>query len=387
MSETLRKILNAREPLFSMTIDDLERASGNSGIDIALAANISQNFHEAVAGLGLDSRDLSSSEIYAAIMNRVRDDGARIMEKLRKTSAIDFAKKSPLGKNVWVLKHAAAKNLLRKSPPQKLMKNLGYRSIDSMLRREKIDEIYTAIRFSENDEWLDEFNKGFAKITPTDFEIRGTKIIEINSEKFGILARDFMRRKHHDVIHAKEIGVVAIVPRPESLPLLTLAFTFHYLNEIRLYSTFFKLKQTENDFGKIVAKTLSADPKNAAKIAGRNVHWRILHQHLGADETAAKILPPHVQPEDLVFRSAAESLAKIDSAMTFWCGLNYTAKLYDDRILSFNLLDALIDAAENLPMEKGSNEYLRRALGDEILARYLTAKTLRLQALANLNLV
>lgn len=49
--------------------------------------------------------------------------------------------------------------MLKLTPPRKVMRQLGYRSIDSMLKRESIYELYVAMRFVESQEWLQAFTK------------------------------------------------------------------------------------------------------------------------------------------------------------------------------------------------------------------------------------
>ncbi|MEZ6331063.1 MAG: hypothetical protein R3B12_03565 [Candidatus Saccharimonadales bacterium] len=56
---------------------------------------------------------------------------------------------------------------------------------------------------------------------------------------------------------------------------------FHYINEIRLYSSFFKLQQVKLNFAEIVINTLIADPGDAAVMAGQAVHWRVIQRYFG----------------------------------------------------------------------------------------------------------
>ena len=76
----------------------------------------------------------------------------------------------------WAIKHSVAKKLLKQTPPKKVMKLLGYRSVDSMLKRENIDELFGSLRFVESDQWLIMFVKTYKKLQPQDFETRKIKI-------------------------------------------------------------------------------------------------------------------------------------------------------------------------------------------------------------------
>ena len=89
------------------------------------------------------------------------------------------------------------KNEHNKMPPKAMMSHLGYRSIDSMLKNEPFDEMYAALRFSEGAEWLNEYNKAFQTIKPSDFETRDIAIIVMNHDKWVDLAAHYVEKKRH----------------------------------------------------------------------------------------------------------------------------------------------------------------------------------------------
>jgi hypothetical protein len=47
--------------------------------------------------------------------------------------------------HVYSLKRNVAKELLRSHPPRRLMKQLSFRSVDSMLKRENVCELYAGL--------------------------------------------------------------------------------------------------------------------------------------------------------------------------------------------------------------------------------------------------
>ena len=69
------------------------------------------------------------------------------------------------------------------------------------------------------------------------------------------IAEEFVRKKRHNITHLKELGVILMLPTSlEKLPGITITampLLFHYINEIRLYSAFFKLQQVKPNFGKM----------------------------------------------------------------------------------------------------------------------------------------
>ncbi|PLS81936.1 hypothetical protein CYG49_01050, partial [Candidatus Saccharibacteria bacterium] len=318
MAKFLRDLLDAEEPLFSLAIRQLEKASGQHGTDTKLIGEIIQKTHSSMSELGLDHTDTTGREYYAALMNRIHEDNERVTGLVGGTDSAAVRELIPLiikaaesvdtPMDCWVLKRSVGKELLKKMPPQKLMQHLGYKSIDSMLKHEDFDELYTALRFSEGPEWLNAYNELFKEITPSDFEKRRIRIIAMDHDKYVGLTEHFVQKKRHNVTHTKEMGTIVVVPmhqeRMRGITLKTLPLLFHYINEIRLYSAFFKFKQVNKNFGEIVVETLLADPGNASQMAGQYVHWRVIQRYFGKidDEPHPEAFQPHVHPEDLHWR-------------------------------------------------------------------------------------
>ena len=169
MAKILRDLLDAEEPIFSLSLQQLERASGQPGADARLIGEIAEKFHDRIVRLGLDKQDTTDKELYGALLARIAEDNKRVTKLIGGNDPddvrdmvpriVDAVEKMDINRSCWVLKRAVAKRLLKTMPPKKLMKHLGYRSVDSMLKHENIDEIYTALRFSEGGEWLNEYNE------------------------------------------------------------------------------------------------------------------------------------------------------------------------------------------------------------------------------------
>lgn len=383
MSKILRDLLGAEEPLFSMTLSDLERASGERGVDVKLISDISTRFRDALDSLGLDSHDATGNEIFAMLINRIRDDNRRIAEKIGVTdlddatlvipSAVKTAQKSRLAKNNYYLKHSVAKQLLRHALPQNLMQHLGYRSVDSMLRHENINEIFAAIRLCEGEEWFTKYLVELAKVTSSDFEIRDTEITVLEGEKYADLAAKYAVKNSRNVTCVREMGVVATWPGDKNSTLSTLAWLYHCLNMTKSYSAFCKLKQVVPDFARNVSDALTIEP-TMAKIAGHDVKWRVVQRHFAVCplDDYPDDFRPHVQPDDLTWRSAAESLAELDPEMKFWADLNWVGHMFDHAPLSLNLMDVLMAFAHSDTYDARRYVNFREDLMDEIWLRYLT---------------
>lgn len=397
----LAKLLDATEPLFSVAIRDLEKITQNRSTDVILLSEIIHKAHNRMHRLNLDPLDTTAKELFHALENRVAQDNLRLAKEIGGKDDSDVktlvplmikaAKNANIPKNTWALKRSVAKDILREMPPKLMMLHLGYRSIDSMLKREPFDEIYTALRFTEGSDWLNKYNELFKKVQASDFEQRKITIIEMNHEKWVDQAEKFTKKKLHNVTHTKEMGTIAVVPLRENkvrgLPLKTMALLFHYINEIRLYSSFFKLKSTHKNFGKEVVDTLIADTTSAAVVAGQHIHWRVVQRYFGKlkSEKHPEAFEPHVQPEDLHWRKAEDVLFDIDPQLDYWRDLDYLIHDISGNLVSFNLTDVSFGYSNEVSFTNRYLYHARESLWNEIFMRYMGSRNLEQQILEQLD--
>ena len=305
---------------------------------------------------------------------------------------IDAANGVRFNRKVFVLKHDKAKDLLRQMPPKQLLAKLGYEDVEAMFAGEDFDEIYTALRFSEGPEWLTDYNELFKTVTVDDYEERDLRIIHMNHDKYVDLAEHFVQKKLHNVTHTKEMGTIVVVPmharKMRGLVLKTLPLLLHYMNEVKLYSTFFKLQSAKPHFGETVVNTLIADPGTGSQLVGKRVHWRVIQRYLGKhkEDSIDKVaFEPHVQPEDLHWRRAEDLLYQIDPELEFWKDRDYVGLNYDGFPVAFNLFDVSFAYSNKESYEGRYAYHFRESLWNELFVRYMGFKNLSDQVLAQLD--
>lgn len=402
MTKFLRDILDAHEPLFTQSLREMEYITGKKNIDIKLTAEITEKTFDTLRSLGLDAKDTTDAELFYALNKRVREnninlakglgssDDAPIREIVPKlVAAVDIVK---IPRTAWVLKKSVAKDLLREMPPKVMMKHLGYRSLESMFKNENLSEIYTALRFSEGDDWLNEYNVLFTKrVKPQDFENRQIEILIMDHDKWCDLTAHFVQKKKHNITHTKELGVIVVVPMQQThmrgLSLKTLPLIFHYINEIRLYAAFFKLKSTQPKFGKTITDTLIADTGTGATIGNFHIHWRVIQRYFGKlGAEPPEVFQPHVQPEDLHWRRAAESMYEISPELKFWQNLEYVARPgKNTHPVALNLYDVSFAYSNEETFKTRYFYHMREALWNEIFMRYMGERELEKQVLQQLD--
>ncbi len=401
MSKLISQLLQAKEPLFSLSLKQLEQVSGNKSVDVRLTAEIIEKKNDRIKRLGLDPNDTTGEELYKALLEQVRTHDEHLAKKIGGTDPEDVRKIIPLAveaihktkmpRAVWVMKDEVAKRFLIETPPPMVMKRLGYDNIDTMLEKENIYEVYGALRFAESDEWLTEFNKKYERLQPTDFEDRDITLVVMQREKWSDVAAKFIKKKRHINTHLKELGVVLILPptddRMPAITLKVMALTYHYYNECRLYAAFFKLQQVKPDFGKIFVDTLNADPSTEAVVAGNNIHWRVIQRYYGKlkNKDHPEVFQPHVQPEDLHWRRAEQLMIQIDPELKFWEGLDYVADIFDAKPLTFNLMDVALSYANGISYKDRYIYHFQEALWNEVFMRYMGESVLEEQILRQLD--
>lgn len=75
MPKYFQRVLNLSEPLFSHGLERLEKATGGSGIDVRLIADITLKAHAIMRKLKLDIKDTTAHELYYALNSLVKNGG------------------------------------------------------------------------------------------------------------------------------------------------------------------------------------------------------------------------------------------------------------------------------------------------------------------------
>lgn len=401
MANLLRDLLDAKEPLFSLSLKQLEEASGHKGVDVKLIGDIIEKTHTTTQTLGLDNKDTTGRELYYALQAKIGAHDRHLVRMIGGRETDDVESLLPLiklavehsktPKNCWVVKRSVIKDMVRKNPPSVVMKVMGHRSVESMLKHEHLAEVLGATRFAESAEWLSGFNKQYEALKPSDFETREIEFLIMPQSRWVDMVDAFVKRKRHNVTHLKESGAILMLPvkaqKQRGLIMTVMPLLFHYINEIRAYSTFFKLQQVKKDFGKVFVETLNCDAAHVATMAGNHVHWRIIQRYYGRvpDEYHPEIFEPHVQPEDLYWRRAEDALYSLDPRLGFWRDLDFVARREGDRPISFNMIDNAVAYAANAPYEDRVVYNFRESLWNEIFVRYMSEKIFEQQVLGQLD--
>ena len=399
MSRILAELLGVEEQLFAMELRQLEQAGGLPSHDVRLTAEIIGKVHIKARELGLDPQDTTGQELYASLNSLVQLHDSFMAKKLGAKDSEDIqdllprirkaALKADMPKSAWVLKASIAKRLLKSYPPKKVMKYLGYKSLDSMLKREPVGELFAGIQLLETKDWQEHFVARYDGLMQKDFEVRPIDILLLDDKKWGRAAKAFVEKQRHIIAQVRELGVIIMLPAPferrSGMTITVLLQLLHHMNEIRLYSSFYKLHQMSPDLGKLMAKSLLQDQGHHVVVGGQQLHWRVAQRHFGKANNHPEALDPHVQPDDLCWRKAEEVLYRMEPALHFWHDYDFIGAMRDGRPLSFNLLDAALNNVNRIPYEQRIYGHMQDSLWNELFIRYLGEPSLESEALRQLD--
>lgn len=392
MTRLLSELLGAREPLFRLSLQQLENSAGQPSTDIRLSSEIQQRMQAKLRELGLDPNDTKGPELYAVLGARLQADEKRFAEALRARSTktddpiahVALALEREIAaQTCFALKNTVAKKLLKTNLPKKTMKALGYRSADSMLKHETAASLYAAAWLVENDQWTKKMIASYGKLKASDFEHRKISIEHPTSKRWQSVAETVVAERRHNILSFKELGSVVLLPlpalRPELITLTTAVLTLHAINDIQAAGTFLKLHQVQPNFGGVVKQVVLGEPTIPAKLLDQPVSWNIVQHYYSrlAASIRADIFEPVVHAEDFVWHKVEEVLARIEPSLHFWLETEMLGMLHGGQTISCNISDLVTSHCNALPYASRQLQYFRHALTTELALRYMNHEQLQ----------
>ena len=330
----------------------------------------------------------SLEEIRSGLREAIFRHEKELLEVLRKMPgqndferAVALAPKiAKVGKGFF-LKKSYAVEILTKRPPLNLLNFLGYRSVSEMLKYHDVTEAFSALRFMESDDWMHEtFEEAYSRFTTDDFEERAIELRVLGPEWHEV-ALKFVAKKHHNVSHLKEFGVIFLNPVKEDMPgkfLRDFALLLHYLYEVEFYAKLFREYSEDKDFAEKFKAFLRGDVVEKESI--KKGEWLIVQRYLFKENPAdPRLYLPRVNPESLHWGRAERALTAFKPkgaplGLKMWHDLDWVAQVFGngkEEFISFDLEDNAMSAVS---FKEGKGEFLRyhqtEALWTKIFSEY-----------------
>jgi hypothetical protein len=404
MTRFLSDALEAREPFFRLGLRGLEGAGHDRNTDIRFSTHVHHAAQAKMRELGLDPHDTTPEELYHLLQERLRADDAQLTKRLRTEAAthvsaegevvsgmVHVLKQLPDSKHCFALKNSSLRTILKKLPPKKAMKQLGYRSLDSFLKHEAPVSILAAAWLTEGASWQHRLLDHYKQLQPTDFETRSIIFTQPDSKRWRELAEATVRQKKHTILCFKELGALIFLPFPAETPsgavTVSLSLALHELNQIRAGSTFLKLCQVRSDFGSLVKTVANSDePQLGRRVLDQPLSWQLIQRYyaLLTEQFREELFEPHIRLEDMVWHPIEQALSAIEPSLAFWKDTAHLGVLHERQPVSFNIVDVALNYCNKLPFEQRIVHYFRQSLWHELLLQYLPHETVEQTVMATL---
>lgn len=403
MTRFLSEALEAPEPSFRLGLRRLEAANGHPSTDIRFSTEVTHATQEKLKQLGLDPRDTTAEELYHVLQERIKADDARLTRNLQTRAAthvsaeadvvagmIHALKELPDSKRCFALKASVLKAIIKKLPPKKAAKQLGYRSLDSFLKHEAPASILAAAWLSEGTHWQQRLVEQYKHLKSSDFEDRNIALVQLDAKRWRKLAASTLSQKKHNLLSFKELGTLVFLPLPPDAPAgsttVSLALALHELNEIRAGSTFLKLCQVRPDFGQVVQTVVGGEPHLSSRLLDEPVPWHLIQRYYSqlTHHDREEVFEPHLQLEDIAWHPIEQALRAIEPTFEFWQHSAHLGLLHGRQPVSLNVIDAALNYCNQLPFERRIVQHFQRSLWHELLLRYLRHEPVEQTVLAEL---
>lgn len=362
----LSELLHMPEPLLA-EIDRHMASSGRRGVFDELLRERDERVARVLALLG---HERFSEATQVRLVDEVLRHDAQLFAYVRTLPGeTDFDKAAHLARKIarvgrgYFLKKSFAEEILRQRPPANLLSFLGYANVDELLKKQDVAEAFSALRFMESDEWMHEtFEAAYSRFTAADFEERDIELKVLGPEWHEV-AKKFVEKKHHNVSHLKEFGVIFLNPIAEDMPgkfLRDFALLLHYFHEVEFYSKLFRKYAGEENFPERFKALLRGDVRNATDL--KPGEWLIVQRYfIKLNPNDPRLFVPRVNPESLHWRRGEMDLVHFAkqvpelAGMAIWEDLDWVGIIANGKLASFDIEDNAMSAVAH---SEGKSEFL-----------------------------
>ncbi|KKU14210.1 MAG: hypothetical protein UX21_C0026G0003 [Microgenomates group bacterium GW2011_GWC2_45_8] len=351
-AQYISKILGVSPDMLGALNAAMERITGRQGVLDRIAQRNESKIEHALETLSVRPSDIAS--VRPALLQYIAHHEAELLKYMEGVSGKDeFEKAASLARDIaqettgFFLKKEHIARILVKRPPAHLLEYLGYSRVEDLLAKENLVECFSALRFVEDDTWMHEtFENAYSAFTPDDFEVRSVEIKVLGPQWLEI-AKKFVAKKHHNVSHLKEFGVIFINPIKEGLGgkfLRDFALLLHYIHEIRFYSKLFERYAKSHAFMNHVKSALRGDVRDVKDTS--EGEWLIVQRYLVKENPSdPRLFLPRVNPESMHWRRGEIDLTRFARknhavGLEFWGDLDWVGSVLPaGDIASFDLED------------------------------------------------
>ncbi len=382
VSKLLVDLLGVQKRNFRQYIDKLEHACMRPGIDIRLSAEIITKTREKARDLGLNQHDTTSKELFYALRNKITDDD----KKLRK--ALKLEKATP-EKNAKIIANATqrlskkeltlcmtgvgTKHVLKAVPPRKTMRMLGYRSLDSVVKRIDARLLYSVACLVEDRSWRSQTHAKIRRLDTKDIAWQSVTSLVIPTKWYKKLG-EVLSGKGLFIVNA-ETGVVCPLPiiegkKPGSI-VLSLGILLQAAQRLSVESLPYRHHAFARGYGIILSELAHGVESPLVSIHGLVPTWRAVHELVGKGYISAGSTETEFVIGEMGWQSTEMKLASLVPEMDFWVDSHYLAVRGEVKPTSLHLIDVASATVQDVNYGHQSVEHFEGSLWNELQIRYL----------------
>ena len=213
-NQKIAKILGITEKTLENFEFSLRESTGKTGIIENLCKENEKIIEETIIKLNTGD-DRSADHTRGTLQKIIFQHEKQFLEFLNTVEGKnEFEKAANLSKTLvnvgkgFFLKEGFYKTDFFKTKIRKSFRLLRLSNRRRNFANEDLLEAFSALRFVENNEWMHKtFEEVYSSFTEVDFEERAIEIKVLNT-KWHDIAKKFVEKKHHNVSHLKEFGVI-----------------------------------------------------------------------------------------------------------------------------------------------------------------------------------
>jgi len=391
MPVSLLRMMEQYDSVIAHHVHQLEEITGRNSEDIRLDQEIQAVIRQKIIDLGLDPADTTAKEFYHGLSARFLNDDAALLKTHTSSQKFLEAVQVQLKKDkiqAWTIKSAALKKIIKANPPKNLAAQLGYRTMDSMLKREKPGELLLAAEYVEPATWHTKLLAAFKKVKAADFGPSEVEFTISTDQRWQKVAEQLIQKQGNTVLVSWLTGSIFVINPPEvpGIQLANLMSIQRAIETIVVHGSLLRFVQVSKKFHVHFAELL-ADKVKVFALSQRIMAWSEITTILSEmDEDALQErFGLHIAPEDFRWPSL---VSEIGTELLFWAGALEYAVFQEDIKKPFVSLNPLDIVANLLPeqktYDKATATHGLAAMEQELLKRYARHDVLKEQLLLQL---
>lgn len=390
-TEKLAKLLRTSERVILDLEQKMSKISGKRGIVDKIVKDNDEKIERMLKQLFPKSeKSFKAKDVFQALIEKAKQTDQLLSKHFNYSNSVEQGNRNLIGavKELtgqpagFYLKKEKAAELLKLNPPENIISVLGYETIDDLLKKEDVFEIFCALRFAEDETWLNNvFFRPYRNLMKTDFERREIKIMVL-SERWLDIGKRFLGEKLHHMSHLKELGIVFVIPIAQQAAgeVLYLFFMIlHYLYEVDWHSRLFERYGRQSDFAGKLAETLKVEVSSAALPNGKKISWRLAPKYLAKhNPDDPRLFEPRISSEARFYAKTGKAIAEFSQkfpelGLDFWLDSDAVGEWFEleETLVSFDLFDNGISLLKRAGFESKYLYHQQEALWNKVFIEYL----------------